>query len=218
MSGHIRSDPTDDPEFIALIERIAARVFNQGNYEEVFIIEIKNWFDHKWLKFSGIGRVPFDSVRESHPQVALDEFWQEKITFPPFTPNRILRQQRHHWGELKPRYHVHDTQQRQHSSWNLQKRVTQYASSAVFVWFSSGTKSNDRGSLMVYEVHAESVSAWYVSFRKASGWILDRTKGIARGTVESLMDPPAERGAAPNVGPAVSLADSGAVEGPPSVS
>ena len=42
MIGHIRSDQTDDPEFIALIERIAARVFNQGNYEEVFIIEIKN--------------------------------------------------------------------------------------------------------------------------------------------------------------------------------
>jgi len=218
MSGHIRSDPTDDPEFIALIERIAARVFNRGNYEEVFIIEIKNWFDHKWLKFSGIGRVPFRNILDSQPQVVLDEFFQEKITFPPFTPNRILRQQRHHWGELKPRYHVHDTNQRQHSSWNLQKRVTEYATSAVFVWFSSATKSNDRGSLMVYEVHAKSVSAWYVSFRKAAGWILDRTKGIPREKVESLMEPAAEPDASPNGGPATRSGTSGVSEGPPSVS
>jgi hypothetical protein len=218
MSGQIRSDPTDDPEFIALIERIAARVFNQGNYEEVFFIEIKNWFDHKWLKFSGIGRVPYRHILDSQPQVALDEFFQEKITFPPFTPNRILRQQRHHLGELKPRYHIHDTQQRQHSSWNLQKRVTQYATSAVFVWFSSATKSNDRGSLMVYEVHAKSVSAWYVSFRKHTGWRLDRTKGIPRERVECLMEPTPERGAAPNVGPATPPGNSRVTEGPPSVS
>ena len=213
MNRHIRSDPTDDPAFIALIERIAARVFDRGNYEEVFIIEIKNWFDHKWLKFSGIGRVPFDFYSDDrHPQVALGEFFQEKVTFPPFTPNRILRQQRHHWGELKPKYGVHDTQRRQHSSWNLQNRVTQYASSAVFVWFSSATKSNDRGSLMVYEVHAKSVSAWYVSFRKSGGWILDRTKGIPRERVESLMEAAAE-GAPTNGGPAVPLGDSGVPEG-----
>src|SRR5262245_4431053 len=145
-------------------------------------------------------------------------FFQGKLTFPPFTPNRILRQQRHHWGgELKPRYPVHDTQRRQHSSWNLQKRVAQYATSAVFVWFSSATKSNDRGSLMVYEVHAKSVSAWYVSFRKATRWILDRTKGIPRERVESLMEQAAEPGAPPNDGPATQRVNSG-TERPPPVS
>ena len=145
--------------------------------EEVFIIEIKNWFDHKWLKFSGIGRVPFRlSPQDSHPQVALDEFFQDKITFPPFTPNRILRQQRHHWGDLKPKHHIYDTQRRQLSSWNLQKRVTQYANSAVFIWFSSGTKSNDRGSLMIYEVHAPTVSLGFLLSDKlpVGNWIEQR--------------------------------------------
>src|ERR1041385_3563398 len=146
MSGAIRSDSTDDPEFIELVERIAAHTFKRGKYDEVFIVAIKNWFDHKWLKFSGIGRVPFDSVRDSHPQVALDEFWQEKITLPPFTPNRVLRQQWHPAKELRRPRPVHDTENREHSCWNLQRRVAQYASSALFVWFSSGTKRNDRGS------------------------------------------------------------------------
>src|SRR5262249_32248596 len=152
MSNAIRSDTTDDPEFIAIIDRIAVRLFKQADYEEVFIVEIKNWFDHKWLKFSGIGRVPFRHVGDSQPQVALDEFFQEKITFPPFTPNRILRQQWHPAEELKRSVPVHYTKRREHSCWNLQRRVTDYAKSALFVWFSSGTKTNDRGSLMVYQL------------------------------------------------------------------
>src|SRR6266478_1346975 len=135
MSSSIRSDPTDDPEFVALIERIAVRSFKQGDYAEVFIIEVKNWFDHKWLKFSGIGRVPFCHILPSQPQVALGEFFQEKITFPPFTPNRILRQQWHPAKDLKRSVPVHYTNRRQHSCWNLQRRVTHYANSALFVWF-----------------------------------------------------------------------------------
>jgi hypothetical protein len=201
-NGSIRLDSTDDPEFVALVERIAVRSFKQGDCDEVFIIEIKNWFDHKWLKFSGIGRVRFDSLPNSHPQVALDEFWQEKITFPPFTPNRILRQQWHPATELKRRSPVHDTEHRKHSSWNLQRRVVQHARSALFVWFSSGTKLNDRGSLMLYQVRDESVSAWYASFRKASGWVLHLTKGITRDVVEGLMGRIPEPDAAANVRPA----------------
>jgi hypothetical protein len=198
MSSAIRPDPTDDPDFIAIIERIAVRLFKQGDYEEVFIIEVKNWFDHKWLKFSGIGRVPFRHVLDSKPQVALDEFFQEKITFPPFTPNRILRQQWHPAKELNRNAPVHKTNRREHSSWNLHRRVTQYARAALFVWFSSGTKRNDRGSLMVYAVHAGSVSAWYASFRKTNQWALDRTKDVPRDEIASLMATTAEADTAPN--------------------
>lgn len=187
MSGSIRSHPTDDPEFVALVERIAVRLFKKGAYDEVFIIEIKNWFDHKWLKFSGIGRVSFDSVRDDHPQVALDEFFQDKITFPPFTPNRVIREQWHPVDQSRTKFPVHNKEQRQHSSWNLQRRVADYANSALFVWFSSGTKANDRGSLMLYQVHAGSVSAWYASFRKSAGWVLHLTKGMTREAVEALM-------------------------------
>ena len=63
--------------------------------EELWIIQIDNWFDHKWLRFSGMGGVaspfrvgglvtPYDSVKV--------EFYQDKVTFPPFTPNRVLGQ------------------------------------------------------------------------------------------------------------------------------
>ena len=94
MSITISPGPTDDPAFVSMMERTIARLDQDNDLAEVFIIvEIKNWFDHKWLKFSGIGRVPFHSSRDAHPQVALGEFFQDKITFPPFTPNRVLREQ-----------------------------------------------------------------------------------------------------------------------------
>src|SRR5438105_4287125 len=81
MSITIRPNKTDDPAFVALIERIVADLEEDYDPEEVFIIEIKNWFDHKWLKFSGIGRVPYAHFDSRHSQTALDEFSQEKITF-----------------------------------------------------------------------------------------------------------------------------------------
>lgn len=195
MSITVNAHTSDDPAFIALMNRMVARLDANDDPEEVFIVEIKNWFDHKWLKFSGIGRVPFEKIRDSSPQVALDEFFQEKITFPPFTPNRILHEQWWAHEPSQPRHRIHNTKRRQHSSWNLQRRVTQFANSALFVWYSSGTKANDRGSVMVYRVDGGRVQTWYASLRKvADVWKLDQTKGITSHSVHALLDEIAEPG------------------------
>ena len=185
MSIAITPAPTDDPIFVEIVRRTIERLDQDTDPDEVFVTEIKNWFDHKWPKFSGIGSVYFDNL-SSQPQVAAAAMFREKITFPPFTPNRVLLQQRSAYDTTKPRRAIHHTLHRESSSWNLQRRVTQFANSALFVWFSSGTKSNDRGSLMVYQVSGENVSTWYASFRKYKEWKLDRTKGVSLETIESL--------------------------------
>jgi hypothetical protein len=185
MRISITTDDSDDPVFIGMIERTVVRLDQDHDPDELFVIKIKNWFDHKWLKFSGIGRVRFERL-DSKPQVALAPIFRDKITFPPFTPNRVLLQQCWGYGAGKPRRAVHRTLRREHSSWNLQRRVTQFAKSALFVWFSSGTKPNDRGSLMVYQVKDEEVEAWYASFKKTDTWTLDRTKGVSQEAIESL--------------------------------
>jgi hypothetical protein len=188
MSITLNTHASDDPAFVALINQIVLSLDREYDPEEVRAIEIKNWFDHKWLKFSGIGRVSFHHSRDSHHQTALDEFFQERITFPPFNPNRILGEQCWSYDSSKPRHLVHRKKRRQHSSWNLQRRVSQFASSALFIWYSSGTDTNDRGSVMVYRVDGDQVDTWYASLHKADVWKLDRTKGIERDLVESLME------------------------------
>jgi hypothetical protein len=131
--------------------------------------------------------VPFTHSSDNHPQVALDEFWNDKVTFPPFTPNRILRQQWYSLASGKKRRRTPHPRRLRSSSANLHRRVADYANAALFVWFSSGTKFNDRGCVMVYRVLDEEVSAWYASFRKNKTWMLDRTKEISRGEMEAII-------------------------------
>src|SRR5690348_1625091 len=84
--------PNDDPHFIDLMCRAISAELEINAAQEVFVIRIDNWFDHKWLNFSGVGRVAFgwNAGCRDNTDTALDEFRQQKTTFPPFSPNRII--------------------------------------------------------------------------------------------------------------------------------
>jgi len=91
MAMEILTKINDDPQFVELVSHVISSLVKDSFSEEIFVVQIDNWFDDKWLKFSGIGRVRFD---DAHIDIdtALDEFWQDKITFPPFTPKRVVKE------------------------------------------------------------------------------------------------------------------------------
>ena len=65
--------PNDDVQFVELVNPIISALISGSFPEEIFVMKIDNWFDHKWLKFSGIGRVRFgDFGRDIN--TALDSF------------------------------------------------------------------------------------------------------------------------------------------------
>src|SRR5438132_10549863 len=123
MSPETFAEPDDDPAFLACVDRIIAGLIERHAPEAVYLIRIANWFDHKWLRFSGIGRVPFYGLSI---HTALDEFSQENVTFPPFTPNRVVTQHyfcrttRGEFEEQAPAHLVHGSR-RTHSARNLQR-------------------------------------------------------------------------------------------------
>ncbi len=80
MSIPIEIKNTDHPDFVAIVEKVISNLDLLYPLNEVFIIRVRGWFDHKWLNFSGIGRVPFESPIPDHPQMALDEFFQDQDT------------------------------------------------------------------------------------------------------------------------------------------
>ena len=81
----------DDPAFTQIVSTLAAALVRDVRPRELRTIRIAGWFDHRWLDFSGKGCVYFDAdYPSSHPCVALDEFRQDRTTFPPFTPRRVL--------------------------------------------------------------------------------------------------------------------------------
>ncbi len=190
MRIHIPAKLNDDPQFVELVSRVASGLLVENVPEQVFVIQIDNWFDQKWLNFSGIGRVGFDSP---FADTALDEFRQDKITFPPFSPNRVVEEYcflRGENGDYAPSEHtsfVH-SRERESSSLNLHKRVSDFSDAGIFIWFSSNTQSNSRGSLMVYEVNRSEVNTWFAAFSKKTEWKLLQTCGIAREQVQLLME------------------------------
>ncbi len=183
---------TDDPYFIEVVNAIVRGLASRSIPDELWIIKIDNWFDHKWLRFSGIGVVDFNWGGANRFEAALDEFYQSKVTFPPFNPNRIVGQ----WSFLKagdryvesPLIELPHRTVKQPSEANLLRRVQEFTKSACFVWYSGNTVVNGRGSVMVYELSRNEVDCWFASFNRRDAWKLQATKGASREDVDRLMN------------------------------
>jgi len=123
---------------------------------------------------------------------ALDEFYQDKVTFPPFTPNRVLGQWSFmriddHYAEAPLRVLPHPSE-KQPSETNLHRRVEAFSRSACFVWYSAKTLVNGRASVMVYSVVGNRVEAWFAAFNRQQGWKFQATKGASRDDVQQMLN------------------------------
>jgi len=187
----IYTNENDDPKFVELVSHILSELTAISSPEKIYVMKVDNWFDHKWLNFSGIGSVGFFWGMLA-PDTALDEFRQDQVTIPPFTPNRIIgeyhfvRVEGGHYSPATDKPYVHP-RKLAHSSENLHKRMTQLADSAIFAWVSSNTKANERGALMVYEVKGSDVHTWYAGLSKEEDWRILQTRGINKEEIRSLM-------------------------------
>ena len=192
MSVEIRPTENDDPEFIRLLTCIVEGVLADAKPSELYVVAVDNWFDHKWLGFSGIGVVPFEFQEFMHRyDAALAEFRQDKVTLPPFSPNRVIRQRYFHkqggaYEETEPPVDLHK-RERQSSEKNLHRRIVDISESGSFIWYSSNTLSNARASIMTYTVKKHEVETWFAAFENESGWKLLLTKGINRDRVHRFL-------------------------------
>jgi hypothetical protein len=192
MAAEICPGITDDPDFIRILNSMVKRLLAQENPEQLWIIQIDNWFDHKWLRFSGKGIVDFRFPEYMNRfDGALREFYQDKITFPPFTPNRVLGQ----WSYMRqdneyrefPLPMLPHTMDGQPTSPNLQRRIQDLFSSGLFVWYSANTLSNGKASVMVYLVSPEKCECWFAAFSRHETWSVGATKEISREMVLKLI-------------------------------
>ena len=179
----------DESDFIDLVRRVVAGELGAKTVDGLFLIRIDNWFDRKWRNFSGIGRVAYGhhTALSCDPDTSLEAFHRKGVrsTFPPFTPNRVVSEQ--FYGRDQAGAYSLDangpwvhSSLRQQSSANLYQRIAANNNSALFVWFSSNSLSNGRGSLMVYRANGNIVTSWYASFSRDDKWRVVRTDGITR--------------------------------------
>ena len=195
----ILTKQSDDPEFVELVKHVIAGCVNDGFPRTIIVIKIDNWFDHKWLGFSGKGRAGFGFYGDYlvDMDTALDEFRQDQITLPPFSPRRVVeeyyfqREASGNYSVRNPGLYLHERKLAP-SSQNLHKRIVDRIDSAILVWFSSNTKQNLRGSIMIYEVKGSEVHPWYAGLVKEEAWGVVQSKGITPEQVQSLIASDAE--------------------------
>ncbi len=177
----------DEPLFLAALDSLVARLFEDIGPDEFVVTRVNKWFDHKWLAFSGSGRVGFDGWIA---EVALGEHFQNQLTFPPFLATQtevelyVVRNLNGFLNTQLKRPLL--AMGRDHSSRNLQNRVSQRSQSGLYLWFSSFSEANGRGAVMVYRSHNGGADCWYASFAADGGWHLDRSKNISREVVKEL--------------------------------
>jgi hypothetical protein len=194
MFPHTSLEPRDDPAFLAVVDRILLRLVRRLRPQDVYLVHIDNWFGPKWLRYSGKGVVAFPYGYTQNIVVALDDHYQDQLTFPPFTRNRVIGQ--YHfprfpsgdYEEQAPAHLVHRRRYRWKEQ-TLHRRVADFSESGLFVWYSSGSAATRRASLLVYVVHRGTADAWYAGFSERRGWQLDQVKGTSREAVSALMAP-----------------------------
>lgn len=173
----IKVHSDDAPEFIILLNKVIGTLVWQYRVKEVCIVRIKNWFDHKWLNFSGKAIVPFEGLFDKHS--AFEEKWQDQITVPPFHPKRVLSEIFFRKVPIENKAFEKKLHRWKSCTDNLHNRISDKTKDGLFLWYSSETKKNKKGSLLVYRVQDNTVITFYASLAELEGiWEVTKTKGI----------------------------------------
>ena len=176
----VHETESDDPEFLKLVANMLVGLAGGRVPRELHLIHIDNWFDHKWLGFSG-------------KTLGALGVWKkgERLTVPAFTPKRVLSHQYFSrpneaapFDEVPPPKEIHLNVW---SAVNLQRRISEIAHRAALVWYSSNTRTNRKGAIMAYIPNNSGYDTWYASLAAEDTWRVEKTKEITKADVESLI-------------------------------
>jgi hypothetical protein len=180
----LEANATDDAPFLDLASRLIAGAAVAYGLNDVVTVHIDHWFGERWLGFCGklLGST---GVRSRH----LDG----ELTPPPFHPHRVLSARVYRLTEAHTFEHCDDAGLL-HGFRPSQSNINRtFRRNRLYAWYSGDTAVTDKGVVMVYLVHRQWNSAWYVGFDKFPAWHLSVTRAIAPGRVHELLARPAEQ-------------------------
>jgi hypothetical protein len=174
----IKRNTTDNSEFIVNIEAVIQDRIDIWQPNEVYITRIDNWFDIKWLKFSG-------TIMHEISIYQLIE-----ITIPPFHPNRVEICNKYCknngiYIETKLDKPLHIFQS---SSENLKRKISNFSKNGLFIWFSSNSETNKNGSLMIYYICENTIFTFYASLTLEQNWLVDKSKGMTKKEIDKVIN------------------------------
>lgn len=175
-------------EFIEIVNKIMEGMVFKYAIGEIVFVKIKNWFDHKWLNYSGKTVVPRDFYGlKGFYDAVLENVWRDKITIPPFNPNRVIYSKffrEKDTGNRKVEKAIHKWRI---STENVHNRVVNYTTDGLLVWFSSNSEINQKGSLMIYRSQNDQVHTWYAALENIGEWRITKSKGVNLDELKSYI-------------------------------
>jgi hypothetical protein len=183
----------DSTEFMEKVQALVIGVARDYLPARLYVIRIDNWFGPKWMHFAG----KFTAGKTKVIGVAAIGVHKRILHVPPFVPHRVIAKrvfQGPEYGKsvTRPPLHIECT-----SEFALTRRIADVDKEAAFVWFSSESETQKRGSIMVYlpAVSAPPASrrrerrtgALYVGLSEHEmGWEPAMLRGISRGELAHL--------------------------------
>lgn len=156
------AEPSDDGDFLDLVDRLVAGLVTSSEVH-VRVVRVDGWFGPKWLRFAGktLGALGV------HTREGAD------LVVPPFTPARVVWE--HAFVRKAADFGVDDDARPLHraqaSAANLGRRLAEFSTHGLFVWFSGATAENARGSVLVALLQGGEHEASHVGFaRRSNGW------------------------------------------------
>jgi len=179
----------DSGEFMRKVQALVVGVARDYEPARLYVVRIDNWFGPKWMHFAGKFTAGKGFAIGVH---------KTTLHVPPFVPHRAVAERVFagpNFNEvvIKPPLHIECT-----SELALTRRITDVDKEAAFVWFSSKSEVQKRGSIMVYLPAASAptasrrdgprrTGAFYIGFsQRESAWELAMLRGVSRGEVAHL--------------------------------
>jgi len=179
----------DSGEFMKKVQALVVGVARDYEPARLYVVRIDNWFGPKWMHFAGKFTAGKGFAIGVH---------KTTLHVPPFVPHRAVAERVFagpNFNEvvIKPPLHIECT-----SELALTRRITDVDKEAAFVWFSSKSEVQKRGSIMVYLPAASAptasrrdgprrTGAFYIGFsQRESAWEPAMLRGVSRGEVAHL--------------------------------
>ena len=179
----------DSGEFMKKVQALVVGVARDYEPARLYVVRIDNWFGPKWMHFAGKFTAGKGFAIGVH---------KTTLHVPPFVPHRAVAERVFagpNFNEvvIKPPLHIKCT-----SELALTRRITDVDKEAAFVWFSSKSEVQKRGSIMVYLPAASAptasrrdgprrTGAFYIGFsQRESAWEPAMLRGVSRGEVAHL--------------------------------
>ena len=158
-------------------EKIIQSRINLWNPTDIFVNRIDNWFDQKWMEFSG-------TIMH---EVSI---WKEETTIPPFHPNRV--ESSDFYQKIAELYVKKENLQTLHiyqeSKDNLKRYASEFTNDGLFIWYSGNSKINGVGTLMCYLIRESECQPFFITLSEKKDWNVSQTKGILRNEIQSIIE------------------------------